>query len=106
MRTDGADAGSIVLYDASSEYYMPSQSNIIFNNNNRKKANYKLEKNVNAVAVKRAIHNIFAWIPGQRILNPEFGSNLRQYLYEGITDYNTEQIMSEIRMFCRIGAKS
>jgi hypothetical protein len=76
---------------------MPTQSNIIFNNNNRKKANYKLEKNVNAVAVKRAIHNIFAWMPGQRILNPSFGSNLRKYLYEGITEYNTEQIMSEIQ---------
>ena len=43
------------------------------------------------------MHNIFTWIPGERILNPEFGSNLRQYLYEGITDYNTEQIMSEIK---------
>ena len=36
-------------------------------------------------------------MPGERILLPEFGSNLRLLLYEGITDFNVEQIVAEIR---------
>ncbi len=75
---------------------IPNAENLAFNEEARKKSSYKLEKNVNVIAVKRAIHNIFAWTPGERILNPQFGSNLRKYLYEGITEYNKEQIMAEI----------
>lgn len=61
------------------------------------KAKYKLSKNVNVRAIQQSLHNIFTWIQGERILNPEFGCRLREYLYEGITDYNKEQIMAEIR---------
>ena len=57
----------------------------------------KLQKLVNVNAIKNSIHNIFSWTPGERILNPEFGSNLRKLLYEGITDFNQEQIIAEIR---------
>ena len=60
-------------------------------------AKYRIEKNINVKAVQESLHNIFTWIPGERILNPEFGSNLYRYLYAGITDFNTEQIMAEIR---------
>lgn len=68
-----------------------------YNEAQRKKAHYQLEKNINIIAIKHAIRNIFTWTPGERILNPEFGSRLRSYLYEGITAYNQEQIMAEIR---------
>ena len=71
--------------------------NAMYNAEQRKKSHYKLEKNVNLIAIKQSIHNIFTWQPGERIINPEFGSKLRSYLYEGITDYNQEQIMAEIR---------
>lgn len=43
------------------------------------------------------MHNIFTWIKGERIINPEFGHELHRYLYQGITKYNTEQIVAEIR---------
>lgn len=58
---------------------------------------YKVDKTINAKAVMNAIHNIFTWIPGERILNPEFGSRLRNLLYEGITPQTEEQIIAEIR---------
>ena len=58
---------------------------------------YRLQKLVNVNVIKNSIHNIFTWTPGERILNPEFGSNLRKLLYEGITDFNQEQIIAEIR---------
>jgi len=45
---------------------------------------YRLGKLVNVKAVTNSIHNIFTWTPGERILNPEFGSRLKKYLYEGI----------------------
>ena len=48
----------------------------------------KVDKLVNVNAIKNSLHNIFSWTPGERILNPEFGSKLRKLLYEGITDFN------------------
>ena len=58
---------------------------------------YKIQKNVNANAVRKALHNIFTWVPGERILNPEFGSRLYTLLYEGITPLTEERIVAEIR---------
>lgn len=84
----------INFYDSS---IVPNTAAVEYNKEARKKSSFKLEKNVNVIAIKRAIHNIFHWTPGERILNPEFGSNIRKFLYEGITDYNKEQIMAEIR---------
>lgn len=55
-----------------------------------------LNRNVDIEAVKGAIKNIFTWNKGERILNPEFGANLRQYLYEGLTDLTKQQIQAEI----------
>ena len=57
-------------------------------------------KDINVKAVFNSIRNIFTWIQGERILNPDFGSKLRFYLYEGITDNNKEQIAAEIQGVC------
>ena len=61
------------------------------------KGSYKVSKNVNVNAVKGALKNIFTWIPGERILLPEFGSRLYSLLYEGITAETEERIVAEIR---------
>lgn len=58
---------------------------------------YKIAKNINVKAVQQSIHNIFSWLPGERIINPEFGTNLRRFLYEGITSATEELINAEIR---------
>lgn len=58
---------------------------------------YKINKLVDIKSVQNSIDNIFSWTPGERILNPEFGNRLYQYLYEGINQYNEEQIVAEIR---------
>lgn len=62
--------------------------------------NMWLQKDVNVKAVFNSLRNIFTWIPGERILLPDFGSRLRMYLYEQITSYNVEQIVAEIRNVC------
>ena len=43
-------------------------------------------------SIKNGIANIFRWHPGERILNPEFGMNLEQFLYEPITDSTASAI--------------
>lgn len=58
---------------------------------------HRMAKLVNVNAVKNSVRQIFTWIPGERIINPEFGSFLRKYLYEPITDENQERIAAEIR---------
>ena len=59
---------------------------------------FEIEKLTNLKAIFNSLRNIFTWIPGERVINPEFGSNLRNLLYEGITDFNREQIAAEIRL--------
>lgn len=58
---------------------------------------FKLDKKTDILAVAESIRNIFTWIPGQRIINPEFGTNLYSYLYAGLNTLNTESVISEVR---------
>lgn len=58
---------------------------------------YKIDQLINIYAILNSLHNIFTWRPGERILNPEFGSRLYTLLYEGITPENEERIAAEIR---------
>lgn len=58
---------------------------------------YKVEKSINVKAIFNSLRNIFTWLPGERILLPEFGSKLKSLLYEGITPQTEEAIMAEIR---------
>lgn len=51
---------------------------------------YKISKDVNVRAVMNSIRNIFTWIPGERIINPEFGETVSRHLYQGITEFNVE----------------
>lgn len=60
-------------------------------------SDFKIQKNVNVEAVRGAIRNIFTWVPGERVLLPEFGSRLHMLLYEGITPQTEEAIAAEIR---------
>ena len=61
-----------------------------------KKGSYVVDKLVNVKAVQNALHNIFSWMPGERVLLPEFGSNLPKLLYRGITPETQEAIVAEI----------
>ena len=58
---------------------------------------YKIDQLINIYAIRNSLHNIFTWRPGERVLNPEFGSRLYQLLYEGIIPETEEQIVAEIR---------
>jgi phage baseplate assembly protein W len=48
-------------------------------------------------AIKNSIRNIFNTTPGEKVLNPTFGLNLRQFLFEPINDLNAMNISSLIK---------
>ena len=56
-----------------------------------------------AAAIKNNLINYFLTNPGERPLNPTFGGGLRSFIFEQITENNTdflkEQIESDISLF-------
>jgi phage baseplate assembly protein W len=51
---------------------------------------------VDLEAIKNSIRNIFTTKKGQKILNPDFGCSLEQYLFTPITESNARAIGNEI----------
>ena len=47
-------------------------------------------------AIKNALFNLFNTIPGQKLLTPRFGLNVRQFLFEPITDLRARSIAQTI----------
>jgi len=47
-------------------------------------------------SIKNSIANIFLTSPGQKILSPEFGINLRRFLFEPISNFTAYRIKSDI----------
>jgi phage baseplate assembly protein W len=47
-------------------------------------------------AIKNSIRNLFTTKKGQKILNPDFGCSLDQYLFTPISNANGKAIASEI----------
>ena len=48
-------------------------------------------------SIKNSIANIFLTSPGQKILNPTFGIDLRRYLFDPVSEFISHQIKIEIR---------
>jgi len=55
-----------------------------------------IQSSTDVQAIFNSIHNIFNFIKGERILQPEFGNNLRQYLHQPITDLTARLINREL----------
>ena len=49
-------------------------------------------------AVKTSVSNAFLTAPGQKILNPLFGVDIRQYLFEPVDIYTAESIKDDIEV--------
>jgi phage baseplate assembly protein W len=45
-------------------------------------------------AIRNSLSNLFSTVPGQKLLNPTYGLNLLQYLFEPVTT-NTANIIGE-----------
>lgn len=55
-----------------------------------------IAQHIDIEAIQQGIRNIFNWSKGERILIPDFGSNLKIYLHEGITEKLKSDISSDI----------
>lgn len=51
---------------------------------------------VNNNAIRNSIYNILSTMPGQKILNPEFGLNLTQWLFTNLSETNASLIKFKI----------
>lgn len=47
---------------------------------------------VDESAIMNSIKNIFNTTPGEKILNPEFGLNLSQWLFEPVSEFRAQEI--------------
>ena len=51
-----------------------------------------IEISADEAAIRNAIVNIFNTIPGQKVLNPEFGLDLKRFLFDPLTDFTAKVI--------------
>ena len=55
-----------------------------------------IDTSIDENAINNSITNMFLFSPGERIIQPEFGNNLYQYVYEPITDLTAKKLGREI----------
>lgn len=79
-----------------------NKSNFIYNKDYNEEFDFNIDKKVDLAAISNSLHNIFTWIPGERILLPSFGSTLYNYVYSGMTHTNINEIKTEIRKLISI----
>lgn len=56
-----------------------------------------LQASIDEGAVMNSIKNIFNTVPGQKVLNPEFGVNLTQWMFEPANQLNAREIGEAIQ---------
>lgn len=80
--------------------YVHSDFDIDLSKNDTTKDLVKLTE---AEAIKNSIRNILFTNKGERLFNPEFGSDLKMYIYEQVTMIKAEEIrmniQNQLRMF-------
>lgn len=68
-----------------------------YNNQLNRKENLKdIRANFDVEAIKTSIGNCFLTSPGQKILNPTFGVDLRRFLFDAVDKYTANIISHEI----------
>ena len=68
-----------------------------YNNFNMHPHNRTLAKYTNENAVKRALRNLIMTSPGERRFQPDYGCNIRRFLFENISEYVTGLIKDVIK---------
>tara|TARA_R110000824_G_scaffold15095_3_gene63719 strand:+ start:902 stop:1381 length:480 start_codon:yes stop_codon:yes gene_type:complete len=55
-----------------------------------------IDISVDEQAIKNSLVNIFNTIPGQKVLSPEFGLDLKRFLFEPLTSFTAQRISETI----------
>ena len=69
----------------------------MISNKRKGTSEYEITPGLDVEAVKISMRNLFNFLPGERILDPEYGNTVLQYLYQGINNYTKEQIVATIQ---------
>lgn len=93
LKISGGETG---IADENLEVYRDVSMFAAPNMSGKKGRLHRVAKLVNVKAVQNSIRQIFTWIQGERVLNPEFGSRLRYLLYEQLTPQNQEAVAAEV----------
>lgn len=56
-----------------------------------------LDQSLDLDAIRNGIQNLFNWHPGERVLLPEFGIDLKRWLYEPINEITAKNITLSIK---------
>ena len=78
-----------ISFDLEPDTYLNAQLN-------RKESLKDVQALYDLEAIKNSIANAFLTAPGQKILNPRFGIDLRRFLFEPVNDFTTELITFDI----------
>jgi len=79
------------------DLYLDLQNSYSYNAQlNRKQELRDVQALFDSNAISQSITNIFLTSPGQKILNPEFGLDLRQYIFEPVDTFIALEIQSLI----------
>lgn len=79
------------------DLFLDLQTAYSYNNQlNRKESIHDIQALYNVNAVTNSVINCFITSPGQKILNPTFGIDLRRYIFEAITDNTAFFIRQDI----------
>jgi phage baseplate assembly protein W len=76
-------------FDLSPQYYMNNQLN-------RKESLKDVQAIFDIESIKNSVANCFLTSPGQKILNPTFGIDLRRFLFEPVNKYTADVIQDDI----------
>lgn len=67
----------------------------------RASKNADIKTDFDESAIANSLRNLFSTLPRQRILNPEYGLNLKQFLFENANEYTGRLIGRKIDMMIR-----
>ena len=79
------------------DLFLDLEPNVYYNKQLNKQVILKdVQGSYDLQAIKNSIINIFLTSPGQKILNPEFGIDLRRYLFEPVNSSTAYRIKYDI----------
>ena len=92
---DNASLGRGYLYK---DLFLDLETSVYYNKQLNKSSILKdVQATFDENAIRNSITNIFLTAPGEKILSPEFGLDLRRYLFEPISDFSAFAIKDDIQ---------
>lgn len=74
-------------------------SNVPYGNTNltRKSGSADIKADYDELAIRNSIRNLFLTRKGQRLLNPDYGLNIYQYVFEPVNEFTARLIARNIK---------